>query len=56
MIGENSKMGGVFLKELVGSCDCCGKEIFCMDGFLNGVHKDEKVLCFECEKEEEHKA
>lgn len=42
------------MKELVGSCQVCGKEIFCMDGFLNGVHtKDGLVLCFECESKEE---
>jgi hypothetical protein len=56
MIKENSKMREeIFVKELVGSCNCCGKEIFCLDGFLNGVHKEGKVLCFECEKEEENK-
>ncbi|WP_213368179.1 hypothetical protein [Mesobacillus boroniphilus] len=43
------------MKELVGSCNRCGIEIFCMDGFLEGVHKDGIVLCFECEKEEEQK-
>jgi hypothetical protein len=44
------------VKELVGSCESCGKEIFCLDGFLNGVHKDGRVLCFECEVEEEQKS
>lgn len=43
------------MKELVGRCESCGKEIFCLDGFLNGVHKDGRVLCFDCEKEEEQK-
>ncbi|CAM4046002.1 hypothetical protein [Mesobacillus thioparans] len=38
------------MKELVGICDACGKEIFCMDGFLNGIHDNGKLLCFECEK------
>lgn len=38
------------MKELVGSCQECGKDVFCMDGFLNGVHTDDKrLLCFDCE-------
>ena len=40
------------MKELVGKCYGCGKEVFCLDGFLNGVHNDGKILCFECEKED----
>ncbi|MEH7441638.1 hypothetical protein V7201_04795 [Bacillus sp. JJ1122] len=41
------------MKELVGSCEQCRKEIFCLDGFLNGVHTlDGRVLCFECEEKE----
>lgn len=42
------------MKEWVGSCQVCGKDIFCLDGFLNGVHtKDGVVLCFDCEETEE---
>jgi hypothetical protein len=38
------------LKELVGRCSCCGKELFCFDGFFNGIYtKDKKIICFECE-------
>jgi hypothetical protein len=45
---------GIFMRELVGSCQQCGKEIFCLDGFLNGVNtRDGKVLCFDCEKDVE---
>ncbi|MDP4083821.1 MAG: hypothetical protein Q8934_04305 [Bacillota bacterium] len=37
------------MKELVGHCSCCGKEIFCLDGFFNGIHTDDKkIFCFEC--------
>lgn len=37
------------MKELVGLCSLCGKELFCLDGFFNGVHTDDKrVICFEC--------
>jgi hypothetical protein len=38
------------MKELVGRCSCCGKELFCFDGFFNGVYtKDKKIICFDCE-------
>ncbi|MEH7176622.1 hypothetical protein [Neobacillus vireti] len=37
------------MKELVGICSTCSKEIFCLDGFLNGVQSDErKLYCFDC--------
>lgn len=36
--------------ELVGTCEKCGKKIYCLDGFLNGVHtKEGTVWCFECD-------
>jgi hypothetical protein len=42
------------MNEIVGSCEKCGKKIYCLDGFLNGVHtKEGKVLCFECDREDE---
>jgi hypothetical protein len=38
------------MKELIGRCSCCGKELFCLDGFFNGVYTDEKkIVCFDCE-------
>jgi hypothetical protein len=40
------------VKELVGRCSCCGKELFCLDGFFNGIYtKDKKIICFECESQ-----
>ncbi|WP_180960286.1 hypothetical protein [Neobacillus cucumis] len=37
------------MKELVGVCSECGKEVYCLDGFLNGVHTPNKELyCFDC--------
>ncbi|MEH7075517.1 hypothetical protein [Neobacillus drentensis] len=37
------------MNELIGKCKCCCKEIYCLDGFFNGVHTEEKELyCFEC--------
>ncbi|MED3563339.1 MULTISPECIES: hypothetical protein [Bacillus] len=37
------------MRELVGTCKCCNKEIYCLDGFFNGIHTDDKkIYCFEC--------
>jgi hypothetical protein len=36
------------MKELVGNCCKCQKEIYCLDGFFNGVVQDKQVYCFEC--------
>jgi hypothetical protein len=37
------------LKELVGTCKCCKKEVYCLDGFFNGILTEEKeTFCFEC--------
>lgn len=37
------------MREKVGTCTCCKKELYCLDGFLNGVITDNKELyCFEC--------
>jgi hypothetical protein len=44
------------LKELIGKCSHCGKNLYCLEGFFNGVILENKELvCFECvadEKEE----
>jgi hypothetical protein len=41
------------MKEFVGRCKNCEKDIYCLDGFLNGIIlENHEVLCFECEKEE----
>ena len=40
------------MRELVEMCSKCGKELFCMDGFFNGVHTDDqKILCYDCLEE-----
>lgn len=40
------------MKEYVGACSVCGREIHCHDGFLNGtVNDDQTVLCFDCYEE-----
>ncbi|MFF2450003.1 hypothetical protein ACFVSW_23455 [Neobacillus sp. NPDC058068] len=37
------------MQELIGTCKCCDKEIFCFDGFFNGViTKEKENYCFEC--------
>lgn len=39
------------MQELVGECKACKKQIFCNDGFINGVVLDDNTLiCFECFK------
>lgn len=41
------------MKELVGKCTVCEKEVYCLDGFFNGIFTDEKkIFCFECCEEE----
>lgn len=43
------------MQELVGNCKKCNKQIFCNDGFLNGVVlEDKSLICFDCaDKEQE---
>jgi len=37
------------MRELVGTCKACQREIYCLDGFLNGVvTNDNEIYCFEC--------
>ncbi len=45
------------MRELVGHCTSCGKSLYCMDGFFNGIHtEDMKIICFECAEENEKSA
>lgn len=42
------------VNELVGNCMQCKKEIYCMDGFLNGIVVEKgNILCFECQDQDE---
>ncbi|WP_169507508.1 hypothetical protein [Paenibacillus harenae] len=42
------------MRELVGSCKECGKDIYCLDGFLNGiVLEDKSIVCFDCSEPEQ---
>lgn len=39
------------MRELVGTCQDCGKLVFCENGFLNGFVSDQKsVLCPDCDE------
>ncbi|WP_173918298.1 hypothetical protein [Halobacillus sp. Marseille-Q1614] len=41
------------MREPVGKCVLCDKEVHCEDGFLNGViGEDQKLRCFDCEEKE----
>ncbi|MCZ8495440.1 MULTISPECIES: hypothetical protein [Priestia] len=39
------------MKEYVGICTVCQKNVYCLEGFLNGVVVEGKLVCFACEKE-----
>ncbi len=42
------------MKEHVGKCSLCEKEIYCLDGFLDGVVSEDRALyCFECAAKQE---
>ncbi len=46
--------GEIKLKELVGECQECKKEIYCLNGFFNGIVKEDgTITCFECEEKKE---
>lgn len=37
------------MQEFVGHCKECNKQVFCNDGFINGiVLEDKSLICFEC--------
>ncbi|NHM29181.1 hypothetical protein [Neobacillus terrae] len=43
------------MRELVGSCSKCGKDLFCLDGFFAGVQtEDKKIICFDCNENKEN--
>jgi hypothetical protein len=45
------------MKELVGSCYECGKNLYCLDGFFHGVYTDEQqTLCYDCSGQKEKSA
>jgi hypothetical protein len=38
------------VKEYVGICTLCQKKVYCLEGFLNGVVVEGKLMCFACEE------
>jgi hypothetical protein len=41
------------MKEHVGICEICKKDLFCMDGFFQGeIGPSGKLFCFSCYIEE----
>jgi hypothetical protein len=52
---ENTLLRGESVRELVGKCIKCEKDLFCLDGFFNGIILENKaILCFECSEEEKN--
>ena len=41
------------MRELIGPCSNCGKDVYCRDGFLDGVYVDGELVCFDCQEEVE---
>ena len=42
------------MKEHVGLCQVCKKDVYCMDGFLDGyVDEDGKLICTDCSHKEQ---
>ncbi|WP_200865939.1 hypothetical protein [Thalassobacillus devorans] len=36
------------MRELVGNCSKCGKNVYCEDGFLNGYYENKQLYCNDC--------
>ncbi|MEW9676738.1 hypothetical protein ABRT01_11205 [Lentibacillus sp. L22] len=44
------------MRELIGSCQSCGKNVYGENGFFDGEQIDGKLLCYSCaEKSEKSK-
>jgi formylmethanofuran dehydrogenase subunit E len=43
----------MFMRELVGQCQECGKNVYCENGFFDGVQENGKLLCNDCADESE---
>ncbi|WP_187378578.1 hypothetical protein [Oceanobacillus jeddahense] len=44
------------MKEFIGTCIKCNKEIYCKDGFLDGVNEQGRLYCFTCSVERQREA
>lgn len=48
---QSREIGGIKMREYLGQCKICGKEICCENGFFNGVLLPEHdYLCFKCDQ------
>jgi hypothetical protein len=37
------------MEEYIGNCEECGKKLYCLDGFFNGIAEEGKaIICFDC--------
>ncbi|MDY0406058.1 hypothetical protein P5G51_012255 [Virgibacillus sp. 179-BFC.A HS] len=43
------------MRELIGPCQICGQDVYCENGFFDGMQKDGKLLCNMCGAKEEAK-
>ncbi|GIO58176.1 MULTISPECIES: hypothetical protein [Paenibacillus] len=42
------------MREWIGKCRDCGRDIYCENGFLNGVVlEDQSLKCFPCAEQED---
>ncbi|WP_276282284.1 hypothetical protein [Virgibacillus indicus] len=41
------------MRELIGKCTSCGKNVYCENGFFDGVQDNGKLFCNECAEKEE---
>ncbi|WP_269919205.1 hypothetical protein [Caldifermentibacillus hisashii] len=42
------KKGMYNMRELIGECVACGKNVYCENGFFDGVHEGGKLYCIRC--------
>ncbi|GAA0440573.1 hypothetical protein GCM10008983_17010 [Lentibacillus halophilus] len=40
------------MRELIGPCHICGENVYCENGFFDGVQEDGQLLCHECAGDE----
>ncbi|WP_281250327.1 hypothetical protein [Virgibacillus siamensis] len=36
------------MRELIGACQACGKNVYCENGFFDGEQIDGRLLCNDC--------
>lgn len=49
------KKGGNKMNEFVGKCIECEKDIYCLDGFINGIVEEKgNIICFDCNEDKKN--